>query len=227
MNTKMMLLGVGAVALTAGLALAPQASAQAIATANPLAAMYKSTAFVNAMTAIKAANKTQLDQADALEKEAEPLEIPFDANKDGQLDDQEQAKMRASTSWPAISAKLGQAQNLRIPALRAQAYVEEQLSPKLNQAYKNVVGANKVSLVIRPDAVITADANADITDEITAEINKLQTTPLLTTPPANWQPGGGSAPAAAPAKGPLPSGVPGGTAPAPAPATPGKKPAGR
>ena len=231
MTTKIKLLGVSAVALAGAFALAPHASAQAIATANPLEAMYKSTAFVNAMTAVKAANKTALDQADAIEKEAEPLELPFDTNKDGQLDDQEQARMRASTSWPTIQQKLQQAQQLRLPALRAQAYIEEQLGPKLNQAYKNVVGANKVSLVIRPEAVLTADNNADITDLITAEINKLQTTPLLTTPPAGWQPGGGAggAPAPAPAGKTLPTGVPVGGAPAPvpAPAPTGKKPAGR
>ncbi len=228
MTTKIKFLGLGAVALTGMLALAPHASAQAIATADPDAALAKSTPFVNAMNSIAATNKAQLDQADALTKEVQPLEQQFDANKDGRIDDSELAKMRTSPNWATIQAKETQIQTLQRPALIARAYVVEQLGPKLNQAYKNVVAANKVSLVVRPEAVLTADTNADLTDEITAELNKLVTTPVNTVPPAGWQPGGAAAPAAGAPKGPPPSGVPGGatvpTAPAP---TPGKKPSGR
>lgn len=227
MNTKIKYLGLGAATLTGVLALAPQASAQSIATADPEQAMYKSAAFTNAMTQITTANKADLDKAEALSKEVQPLEQAFDVNKDNRLDEAESAKMRASTSWAKIQANETQIQQLQLPTLRARAYVIEQLAPKVNQAYKNVLAAKKVSLVIRPEAVLTADAAADITDDITAELNKLATT-VNATPPAGWQPGGaGAAPVAPAPKGPLPSGVPGAVAPAPAPAAPGKKPAGR
>jgi len=228
MTTKIKYLGISAVALTAGLALAPQASAQAIAVANLDNAVTKTTAFVNATNQINTQYKAQLDQADAIAKEELPLLSSIDTDKDGQLSDQEVANAQA-TKNPALAQltqKETQRRQLMAPAARAQQYALEQVSAKLQAAYATVKANKKISLLIRPEAVYDADANADVTPDITAELNKLVPSVSI-TPPAGWQPGGKSAPAAPAASGPLPSGVPAGpSVPAPAPA-PGKKPAGR
>lgn len=209
MTTKLTSLGLGGLALTAMFA-APQASAQSAAVANPEQALLESTAFTNAMTQIRAANKPQLDQAEALRKELAPLEQPFDANRDGQIDDQELARMKASPNWATIQAKEQQAATAELPALRARAYVIEQLGPRLNTAFKNVIAAKRISLVVRPEAVLTADGTANITDDVTAEMNKV-TAAVSITPPANWQPGQQQAAGAAPA-----APAPAGTTPTPA-----------
>ena len=212
MKTKIKYAGLTAVALAAGIAIAPNASAQAVAVANPQGAVFKSTPFVNAMNSIRAANKPALDQSETLQKEVDAFSATFDANGDKQLDQGEQTKMRAAPGFAAIAAKANQIDQLRAPAARAQAYVLEQLNPKFQQAFKNVVAANKVSLVLTPEAALFADNSADITDLITEEINKLQTTAVNTTPPATWQAGGAGAGAGAggpPApRPPLPTGTP-------------------
>ena len=226
MNNMIKYLGISAVALTTGLALAPTASAQAVAVADPQTAILKTTAFTNAINQIKVTYKAGLDQAEAIRKELAPLEQAFDANKDGQLDESEVAKLRASPNFASIQAKEQQASQAEMPALRARAYAIEQISAKFQQAYNTVKTTKRVSLVIRPEAALDFDANADITDDITAELNKLVTNVSI-TPPANWQPGGNAAAAAVPAAGNPPSGVPGAAlTPAPAPST-GKKPTGR
>jgi Skp family chaperone for outer membrane proteins len=223
-------LGISAVALTTGLALAPAASAQSVAVADPQTAILKTAAFTTAIGQIKTTYKTGLDQAEAIRKELAPLEQAFDANKDGQLDDSELAKLRASPNFASIQAKEQQASQAEMPALRARAYAIEQISAKFQQAYATVKTTKRVSLVIRPEAALDFDANADITDDITAELNKLVTNVSI-TPPANWQPGGNPAGAPAAPRGNPPAGVPGGAlppapTPAPAPST-GKKPSGR
>ena len=224
MNNMIKYLGISAVALTTGLALAPAASAQAVAVADPQTAILKTTAFTTAISQIKVTYKAGLDQAEAIRKELAPMEQAFDANKDGQLDESELAKLRASPNFASIQAKEQQASQAEMPALRARAYAIEQISAKFQQAYNTVKTTKRVSLVIRPEAALDFDANADITDDITAELNKLVTNVSI-TPPANWQPGGNAAAGAAPAVGNPPSGVPGASlTPAPAP---GKKPAGR
>jgi outer membrane protein len=211
MTIKLTSLGLGAIALTGMLAAAPQASAQAAAVADPQAALLQSVAFTNAMNQIRTTYKAQLDQAESIRKTLAPLEQAFDTNKDGQLDDQEIAKMRTAPNFASIQQQEQQAQTAELPALRARAYVIEQLTPRLQTAFKAVLAAKRISLVVRPEAVLTADNTGNITDDITAEMNK-NTAPVSTTPPANWQPGqaGQAAPAA-------PAAAPATTAPAPAP----------
>lgn len=208
MNTKLTL-SLGAIALTSMLAAVPQASAQSVAVADPQAALLQSVAFTNAMNQIRATYKTQLDQAEALRKELAPIEQPFDTDRNGQLDEQELARLRASPNFATIQQKEQQAQAAELPALRARAYVVEQLSPRLQTAYKNVLAAKRITMVVRPEAVLSADNSANITDDITTEMNKV-TTPVNSTPPANWQPGQ-TGQAGAPATGtpaPAPAGTP-------------------
>jgi outer membrane protein len=213
MNTKLTSLGLGAIALTGMLAAAPQASAQTAAVADPQAALLQSVAFTNAMNQIRATYKAQLDQAEAIRKTLGPLEQAFDTNKDGQLDEQEIAKMRAAPNFATIQQQEQAASTAEMPALRARAYVIEQLTPRLQAAFKAVITAKHISLVVRPEAVLTADNAGNITDDITAEMNK-NTAAVSVTPPANWQPGqAGAAPAAG---APAPA-APATTAPAPAP----------
>jgi outer membrane protein len=209
MNTKLTSLGLGAIALTGMLAAAPAASAQSAAVADPQAALLQSVAFTNAMNQIRATYKAQLDQAEAIRKTLAPLESAFDTNKDGQLDEQEIARMRAAPNFASIQQQEQQAATAEEPALRARAYVVEQLSPRLQTAYKAVLVAKRITLVVRPEAVLSADDSANITNDITAEMNK-NTAAVSVTPPANWQPGqsGQAAPGAAPATTPAPAGTP-------------------
>jgi hypothetical protein len=54
-----------------------------------------------------------------------------------------------------------------------------------------------VALVLQPQATVSYQPVADLTDEVTAELNL--TVPSVTiTPAASWQPGGQAAGAAAP-----------------------------
>ncbi|WP_336959505.1 OmpH family outer membrane protein [Sphingobium aquiterrae] len=107
-------------------------------------------------------------------------------------------------------------QQLGQPLGLANAYVEQQITAKLNDALKAAMGKAKVDLVVSPEAAISYAPSVDITTMVTAELNTLVPSVGI-VPPAGWQPGGqqqgGAAPAAA--------------APAAAPAAAGQKPTGR
>lgn len=114
------------------------------------------------------------------------------------------------TRQQAIQAELAP---LAAPFERPLAYAEEQVSSKLDQATRNAMAAKRVNVLIRPEAIAFALPTANLTGDIVTQLNSLVPT-VSTTVPANWQPGGQSAPGAAPAGAP--------TAPGTRPATTGR-----
>ncbi|MEO5938737.1 MAG: OmpH family outer membrane protein [Sphingomonas sp.] len=211
MQTNLKYLGLGAIALTAALAIAP-AQAQTVATADFDGAVVKTKAFTAANETIKTTYRTQITSVEGYQKEMQALLAPFDTNKDSRIDDNELRAAQASPSWATVVAKQQQIDTTQGPVVRAQAYVFEQVSSKLNAAVQTVITARNISLIVKPDAVVFANQTGNITPAITAELDRLVPT-ASPTPPANWQPGQANAAAgAAPA-----------TA-APVPATGAKKP---
>ncbi|MEP7007665.1 MAG: OmpH family outer membrane protein [Sphingomonas bacterium] len=198
------------------------AQAQAVAIADPNAAITKSKAFVAAMTQIRAQYKVQLDQVDArraaIQKEIDPLLATLDTNRDGTVSEDEvnAAQAAKNPALATIQQKQAAAQQelgkLEEPAARAQAYAVEQISAKLQAALQAAIAERNVSVLLKPAAVMYVQPTADLTPVITAKLDGLVPSVGI-NPPANWQPGqqGAAAPAA----------------PAAPAGTPPKKPAGR
>lgn len=113
-------------------------------------------------------------------------------------------------------------QQILMPVLLSEAYVNEQISALLNQAVQNAMAKRGITLLLGPDSVI-ARANAyEMTPAIIAELNILIPNANL-VPPQGWLPRemreqqGQQAP--------RPAAAPAATAPAPRPA--GPQPEGR
>lgn len=79
-------------------------------------------------------------------------------------------------------------QTIGKPIALANAYVEEQIGAKINDALKAAMTKSKVDLVIQPDATVSYQPSVDITAAVTTELNALVPTVSI-TPPAGWQPG--------------------------------------
>lgn len=199
MKTITKILAGAAVALPGAVLLMPAAHAQSVTTvADPETAVEKTTAFTTATTTIQTTYKAQLTQAETIRKEVEPLLKSLDTNNDGQVSQQEveAARVAKNPVLTQIQQKQQQIQQAEQPAARAQQYVLEQISAKLQQAVQNVIAAKKITLILRPQAAMFVDPAADITDDITAELNRLVPS-VNAVPPATWQPGQqGAAPAA-------------------------------
>jgi Skp family chaperone for outer membrane proteins len=182
-----------------------QAAASAIAVANLEEAVQKSRAFTTAIGQIKVTYKAQIDTLEARQKalnaEIAPLVTAFQAAQ--KAPNPNQAALQ--TQYNAIQTKQqnGQKelQNLGTPVARAQAYVEEQIVGKLDAALKAAMVKKGVAMVLSPQATVSYAPTADLTDEITAELNTTVPSANI-TPPAGWQPGGqGAAQPAKPAPG--------------------------
>jgi Skp family chaperone for outer membrane proteins len=198
MNTfKKVMLGCAVVAPAAFLAGQASAQVNGIGFADPESVILGAKALDAANQTIATTYKAQLDQArtrqQALDTELQTLIAPIDTNKDKQLSEAEVQAAQAAKN-PAL-AKLEAAQKagqqevsrLRQPATLAQAYAIEQIAIKYDAALKAVVTAKKVSLLLSAGAVQYNSPEADLTDEIKAELDR-QTPTVPVTPPAGWQP---------------------------------------
>ncbi|TPG14264.1 OmpH family outer membrane protein [Sphingomonas oligophenolica] len=173
---------------------AASAQTAGIATASPDASILSAKAFAAANTQISTTYKTQLDQAAAQDTALNTqIRTLIDTNKDGQISQAELATGQNAQS--AIGAQVKAAQSkaspaidqLRQPAIKAQAYALEMLSQKYEPALQAVAKAKGINIVLAPNAVQYAPPATDITEAVIAEIDR--TTPSISiAAPANFQP---------------------------------------
>ena len=193
MTTFKMMMLAAAAAVPGTVALVAPAAAQVagIAVADPNAAIAQSNAWKTAAGQIQTTYKTQIDQAEtrrrAIATELQPLYTKFEADQRANV-----AEATLRTQAAAIQAKqtAGEQELARItlPAQRAQAYALEQLQAQLAPAVQAAVTRKNVQLLIRPDAAMFAQPAANITPDVTTELNRLVPSVNI-NPPANWQPG--------------------------------------
>ena len=177
-------------AFTAGTA---TAQVSGIAVANPEQAVASSKAWTAARSQIQTQYKAQLDQANtrrtAIQAELQPLVTAYQTA--ARAPGASEASLRPQAQ--AIQTKQQAAQQelarLTQPAQRAETYAIEQISNQLRAAVDGAVAKKRVSLLLRPEAALFAQPASDITNDITAELDRLVPTVSI-TPPANWQPGG-------------------------------------
>jgi Skp family chaperone for outer membrane proteins len=186
-------LAAGLALSTAIVAVPAAAQVNAIGVANLDAAVQRSTAWTTAMTQMQTTYKATIDQLNAREtairNELQPLATKLqndakapNANQQA-LQQQYKTIQQRQTAAQQELAKIGQ------PVARARAYVEEQIVGKLDDALRAAMTKKNVSLVVRPEAALSYQPAADITADVTTELNRLVPSVSI-TPPANWQPGG-------------------------------------
>jgi Skp family chaperone for outer membrane proteins len=160
-----------------------------IATANPIVAIARSKAYSTANQQIGTTYKSQLDQVEQKMQQRQTVLKQLDKNHDGQVDDAElkAAKAAKSPALRQLDEIEKQAADLQRPAITAQLYALEQIMQRYNAAQTKVITDRHVGLLVRPDSVMYESPTADISDSITAELDR-SIPSVGITPPANWQP---------------------------------------
>ena len=182
----------------AALSVSPILSAPAIAQAKGVAvadvriAAARSNAFQTASTQIETTYKAQIDQQQSrgqtLQAEVNVLIAKY--NEEIKKTPRNETAVAAAgkavqDKQRAAQAELGQ---IGAPVDLAIAYVEDQISIRMNEAIKAAMTAKKVDLLVNPEAVIARENNVDITDAVVAELNRILPT-VSTAVPAGYQAG--------------------------------------
>lgn len=163
-----------------------------IAVANLDAVIGNSNAFKVAQQQRPVTYKAQFDQAEARRKaisaQLQPMIEKF--NRDRQVATPNQAALAQQAQTIQGLQESGQAelQNLLQPVGLSEAYVQEQINDKLDQAVKAAMVKQKVSLLLSPQAIVALNNNAyNLNQAILNELNVLLPSAQL-VPPQGWEP---------------------------------------
>ena len=197
MTFKTMLLAAAIVAPAVFAANAAQA--QAVAVADPQAAMENTKAFQAAAATIRttyASTITQLQARNtAIQAELQPLVTKFQADQRANVP-QATLQAEATTIQNREAAARQELGTMSAPIQRAQAYALEQIQPKLADAVTAAMKARGVTLLLKPDGAYVIQPGSDLTPAITAQLDSVVPS-VNATPPAGYQPGQAGAGAAA------------------------------
>ncbi|HET6538764.1 MAG TPA: OmpH family outer membrane protein [Sphingopyxis sp.] len=168
------------------------AQAKAVAVADVRVAAARSNAFTVASQQIQTTHKATIDQQQArgqtLQAEMNVLIAKY--NEEARKSPQNQTTLQAAAK--AVQDKRQAAgeelQRIGAPVELALAYVEDQISVRMNEAIRGAMTAHKIDLLLQPDAVLARENNVDITDAVVAELNRLLPNVTI-TPPAGYEPG--------------------------------------
>ena len=182
----------------ASLSVSPILSAPAIAQAKAVAvvdvrvAAGRSNAFTVASQQIETTYKAQIDQqqtrGQTLQAEINVLIAKY--NEEAKKTPQNPATLQAAAKAVQDKQQSAQTELGRIgaPVDLAVAFVEDQISLRMNEAVDAAMAAKNVDLLLSPEAVIRRKDNVDITAAVTTELNRLLPNVSIAVP-ANYQPG--------------------------------------
>ncbi len=204
------------VALAAGVALTPMA-AHAQAAAAPAAAaanlnvavldieqaVADSAAYKAANAQIQASFKPQITayqtRETALQTEIQALQTEIQNLQKNPATPKATLDAKVAAYQTRARAAQAELQRLSVPFARPDAYAQEQIQGKMDQAVKAAMTARRVGILLKPESVMAFMGGMNLTPDVITQLNALIPSASI-TPPANWQPGQtGEAAAAAPA----------------------------
>lgn len=186
-------LAAGLVLAAAPIAVAP-AAAQAVkgvGIVNLPAIIGNSNAYKTAEQQRTVTYKAQFDQAESrraqIQAQLQPLVDKFEADRRAPKPNQTALQQQAAQIQQIQEAGQRELQQILAPVSLSRAYVEEQISDKLNTAVENAAKKSKVSLVLTPDNVLYADSGYNLNQAVLDELNTLLPSAQL-VPPQGWLP---------------------------------------
>ena len=195
MNKYFVAAALGVATLSVSPMLAAPAAAQSktgIAVADVRVAAARSTAFTTAMQQIEVTYKAQIDARDSraqtLQAELNVLVARY--NEETRKPTPNQTAVQAAAK--AVQDKRAAA-NTEVGQLGQQvdlavAYVEDQISVRMNDAIRAAMKRLKVDLLLNPEGVLAREPGVDITDAVVADLNAILPSVGI-VPPAGYQPG--------------------------------------
>lgn len=167
-------------------------AAPSVATANIDGAIQGTTAFTAAVTQIQTSYAPQIQnratRAQALQTELQTLGATVQAEQARQPQNATALQNAITAYRTRETAAQQELQQLSAPIELAVTYVREQITLKLQDAVNAVTTARRIDMLVNSDAVFWNNANADLTQAITAELNRLVPS-VQAVPPAGYQPG--------------------------------------
>jgi len=136
--------------------------------------------------------KAQIDQAEARRKaiaaQLQPMVDKFTKDRQAAAPNQAALQQQAQQIQQVQQSGEQELQRIIQPVAYSEAYVQEQIEDKLDQAVKNAMAQKKISLLLNPQVVLAMNNNAyNLTTDVTNQLNTLIPSAQL-VPPQGWEP---------------------------------------
>ena len=162
-----------------------------IGIANLEAIVANSNAFKTAQSQRPTTYKAQYDAAEARRRQIggqlQPLIEKFNRDRQAANANQQALQTQAQTIQQIQESGQQELQTLLQPVALSEAYVQEQINEKLAPAVQAAMTKQKITLLLNPQAVISANNAYNLNQAILNELNTLLPSAQL-VPPAGWEP---------------------------------------
>ncbi|HZV10244.1 MAG TPA: OmpH family outer membrane protein [Novosphingobium sp.] len=159
--------------------------------ANLEAVVANSAAFRDAQAKRPVQYKAQIDRAEArktqIRAQLQPLVDKFQKDRAAPNANMGALQQEAQSIQQIQDAGNQELQKLVEPVGLSEAYVQEQINDKLPGAVQAAMSKNNITLLLGPQAVISASNAYNLNQAVLAELNAALPTAQL-VPPAGWQP---------------------------------------
>ncbi len=179
-----------AAAVAAAIAATPAVAQVAVADID--GAIAQSSAYQAAQGQIKTLYGKQIDafnaRQQALEGQLKPLQAEIEGMQKNPATPRATLEAKVNVFRTQQASAQRELQALAAPFGRPTSYAQAQVGEKLSEAIKAAMTAKGVKIILQPDTTLAVAPDANLTSEITNQLNTLVKTVSI-TPPANWQPG--------------------------------------
>ena len=169
----------------------PAAVAPGLGVANLDAVVANSSAYKTAQTQRTVTYKAQFDAAEARRKaiaaQLQPMADKFNRDRAAPNADQNALRQQAGIIQQLQQSGQQELQGILQPVALSEAYVQEQINDKLVTAVQNAMAKRKISLLINPSAIISANNAYNLNQSVLDELNVLLPSAQI-VPPAGWEP---------------------------------------
>jgi Skp family chaperone for outer membrane proteins len=173
------------------LAQAAQPIIPGLAIANLEAVVANSNAFKTAQSQRPTTYKAQIDQANArraaITAQLQPMADKFNRDRQAATPNQQALAQQAQQIQQIQQSGEQELQRILAPVALSEAYVQEQINEKLAAAVQAAMNKQKISLLLSPGDVISANNSYNLNQAILTELNTLIPSAQL-VPPAGWEP---------------------------------------
>ena len=169
----------------------PLAVAPGVGVANLEAVVANSNAYKVAQTQRLTTYKAQFDAAEARRKaiaaQLQPMADKFNRDRAAPGANQDSLRQQAATIQQLQQSGQQELQGILQPVALSEAYVQEQINDKLVTAVQNAMAKRKISLLVNPTAIISANNAYNLNQSVLDELNVLLPSAQI-VPPAGWEP---------------------------------------
>jgi Skp family chaperone for outer membrane proteins len=158
-----------------------------IGTVNAARVILGTTALENAYNQVEGTYSAQIAQLRTKGDERQTMLKAIDTNGDNEVNDAELKAAEGTANYQKLETLENDIAVLTNQIDAGRIFAIEEIFKQYPAALQEVITSNQVQMVVTPDALVYAPAEADLTAKVTAALNA-KVTQVGIVPPANWQP---------------------------------------